>query len=149
MLVDDGRIFDVSVHTKEMGVVMPVGISASLYREISPWAEDIIAGESYMERLEQLIKGFKKEFRHHDAPYGEFYVKSTSRVAEIVNPGKDRIEARTHADGKKVDKVVHCFVGLLPKGKRPGIIFGIKGETGPLPIKEGVNNVHFGKFKPR
>jgi len=145
---DEGLLFDITRFTKHMGVHMPVGISAGMFRELNPWAEDIAAGASYEGRIKDLIEGYKKRFRNHHQPYGEFFIKFTTRVKGIVNPEADRIEAETFAGGKKVDKVVQCFVGLFPKGNTPGILFGIKGERGKLKMKEGENNEFFGGAKP-
>jgi len=122
-LLVDGDLQDITEFASTLGVVHPAAITSQLFRVLYPWSEDGVHGIKFHERIEDLIKSWKKAFANHDLAYGDFSMVIETYVKEV----KSHEDVRVFRDGKLRTKKIYVWVACHPGDwNEPVLTFGLE-----------------------
>ena len=120
-LVEDGKIVDITKHSRQFNFPLPVCLTRPLFSEIYPVAEELQNHESATNRYEDLCKLFKKLPEYQTSNYLEFYFTFSSRLKEYVSP------VEIHLYKTPRDRRIKCFATTIMDNRKqqPNILFGL------------------------
>jgi hypothetical protein len=118
-LLEEGKIIDISRHTKKFDFVPQVCITRELYKELSPLGQEIQKGISFDERIEDMVKGFSNLPEKNKLSYHEFYLTYDSYLKEYLTPTKAKMYKTRR------DRRIKLYATIIYDNQVPNILFGL------------------------
>jgi hypothetical protein len=118
--LEEGKLVEVTRHAKRIGITVKVAITAGLFSELAPFAEEAVKGHSLDERLDDLFKAFNLSRKYATANRLEFDVKLRHMIKKVDNVLTPEVFK------SNADKKITVAAGMLFDDKsNPALVFAL------------------------
>lgn len=119
--LEEGKIIEVTRHGRRVGFSCKIVVTAGLFGELSPFAEEVAHGHTFEERLGELFEQFMKARKFATQDHIEFSLPLRHRVKDDKN-FLDPKMLRNNAD-----KTLTVIAGkLIDDEGQPALVFTMK-----------------------
>jgi hypothetical protein len=118
--LEEGKLVEVTRHAKKIGITVKVAITAGLFDELAPFAEEATKGHSLEERLDDMFKAFNINKKFATNNRMEFDVKLRHMIKS-----KDNV-LTPEVFKKNADKKITVAAGMLFDDRsNPALVFAL------------------------